>query len=99
MAKRDTIVLVVIRDDEGRERLMPYRVETDGLEADIASLQEQLDPGDEVVRHHVLPKDNYFVKCILLLGELGDGDACAIALGELEELVSAIAPAVLKLNK
>ena len=100
MAKdnRDTILIVVVRDEDGDERLMPYRVEGEKLEAGIAGLEEEMDPGDTVARHYVLPKHNYFIKHILSLSELGDGDACADALGEFEELISVITPAIRELN-
>lgn len=96
MAKREKILLVTIRDKEGYERLMPYHIEG-AIRAGLAELRGMLDPGNKVVRYQELGS-NYFIEQIVALGHLGDGDARASALGELEEFLYMIAPAIRELN-
>lgn len=99
MAKsRERIILVVIRrgGKGSQEELMPCHI--DGSIRDgIRELQGMLDEGHKIVRYYDLGS-NYFTDHIVALGHLGDGDARASALGELENLISVIKPAIISLK-
>lgn len=92
----EQIILVVICDVEGRERLIPYRVQS--VKAGLLNLHEKLDRGDVIVKHYLLP-NNYLLSHILTLTQLGRGDAGSDAMGELGELLNAVSPAIRELNK
>lgn len=87
MVKRTRIILVVIRDNKGRDRLLPYRVSSEDGVDPLPDIEEDLDPGEKMLRYYDVP-EGYITRNIVEVAELGASEV----MGELEELIAFLVP-------
>lgn len=87
----DALTLLITQDAEGRREVFVLHYRIGQTEKGVINdFLQGGRPGRKILGHRPLQPDNYFVKHLISLGKLGNGDAAGLALEQLDELLTTV---------